>query len=572
MTDLFRWAGYGDNDTPFDHEATAFNPLFVYGIDDGEPCLVYTPVGSQTFVGKSPLGSPASLSVRMGLKLSAYPSSSVPIIAPLTSGGTSAWRIRLSSTGTLIIDNPSNTATGTTAAIPLNTHVMVKILATATTVKIRIYNAVRGGTLIGTETTGTNTFGLVDYWRQGQAAASPIVPPYRVSQLLITDDVGWLPDPPAPATLSTPRYGIIGDSLTAMSGANGEYLRQALLSAGIPPRNVYLWGVGGKRIAVADLTGKTSAQNIQDAKNVLTTIDHWIVALGTNDRPQVDATVNADIDTILSAIGATAKVTWIGLTSKGSASADDIRLNGLIAAKLTARGNAVLADWNTYIRAIDGGDVNSALWLSGDTTHMSATGYPVRAAYMVARMIDPISGTVAQTLPAIVSAAAGAVDVPVFTGAAATVLPSVAQAAEGTAAVPVFSGAAASMLPPLVTALTGAVTCPVTSGEVASILPALTTALSGAVAAPQVTGAAASLIPAVATSATGQVSDAGEIVGTMASMLPAIVVIAIGTIAGEDPPAPSLFPDARPRLPDPPGRSLDAEAPIGFDWADGYTV
>ncbi|WP_350351865.1 hypothetical protein ABS642_00690 [Microbacterium sp. A8/3-1] len=506
MTDLFRWAGYGDADTEFGTEPTAFTPLAVYGVEDGEPCVVYSPIGSQTFFGRSPLGSPATLSVRFALKLTSYPSSSVPIVAPLTSGGTSAWRIRLSSTGTLIIDNPSNTATGTTSAIPVNTWVLVKIVASASAVAVRIYNARRGGSLIGAEIVGASTFGLVDNWRQGQAASSPIVPTYRVAHLLVTDDATWLPDPEVPDALSTPRYGIIGDSNTARML---EYLRQEMLTQGIRPRDVSVWGVGGKRIAVADLTGKTSAQNIQDAKNVLTTIDHWIVALGTNDRPQSDATVNADIDTILSAIGSGPKVTWIGLTSKGSASADDIRVNGLIQAKLAARGNAVFADWNARIRAADSGDANSPLWSAEDATHNSPLGYQTqRAPFVVEQMVDasPVTGTVAQTLPAITSAASGVIGVPVFTGAATSVLPGVSQAAAGTAAVPVFSGAASSALPPLVTALAGTVTVPVVSGEAASTLPALTTALSGTAAAPVEDGRIESVLPALISSAVGVVT------------------------------------------------------------------
>ncbi|WP_217183359.1 SGNH/GDSL hydrolase family protein [Streptomyces sp. AC495_CC817] len=540
MTELFRWAGYGDADTPFDHEATAFNPLFVYGIDDGEPCLVYSPTGSQTFIGKSPLGSPASLSVRMVLKLSGYPSSSVPIIAPLTSGGTSAWRIRLSSTGTLIIDNPSNTATGTTSAIPLNTRVLVQILATASTVKVRIYNAARGGTLIGAETTGTSTFGLVDNWRQGQAASSPIVPTYRISHLLVTDDTTWLPDPDVPDAPTTPRYGIIGDSLTAMSGANGEYIRQALLTAGIPPQNVYLWGVGGKRIAVADLTGKTSAQNIQDAKNVLTTIDHWVVALGTNDRPQTDATVNAAIDTILLSIGGTAKVTWIGLTSKGAASADDIRVNGMIQAKLTARGNAVFADWDAHIRAIDGGANPSPYWVTTDSTHMTATGYTERARFYVTQMQDAphaATGTGALTLSPAAASGTGTSVVPTFTGTAILALPGVLSTGLGAATVPTYNGAGDAAVSSLQAVGLGANVPPVFVGTADALLAGFTASGAGTTDDPSVsTGPGTLVVPTLTGTGIGATEPPGW-AGDVALSLPCPLVAATGTTDEGTPPS-----------------------------------
>lgn len=399
MATVYKASAFGDTTVPFDTEPTSYNPVVTWGLQGGEPCLVVTPTGAN-FFGKSPIGSPATLSFRFAITLSGYPTASNPIFAPLTSGGTSAWRIRLSSTGTLIVDNTSNTAVVTSPAIPLNTTYLVKVRLTATTVQMQVFNAPRGGTQVGATLSGTNTFGLADNLRIGQASATPIIPAYKLQHVLFTDTDEWLPDPAGVSSVTGKVYGILGDSLTAMSGANGEYIRQELLSNGIPPRNVYFWGVGGKRMTVPDTAGssngnanaKTSMQNIQDAKNVYGTIDHWIIALGTNDRPQIDSAVNGYIDTLLAAIGTTPFITWIGLTSKQSASADDLRLNGLIQAKLTARGNAEFADWNTYIRSVDGGANPSPLWVTTDTTHMTSLGYETeRAPYYVEHMLDDAS-------------------------------------------------------------------------------------------------------------------------------------------------------------------------------------
>lgn len=396
MATVYKASAFGDTSVPFDTEPTSYNPAVTWGLQGGEPALVVTPTGAN-FFGKSPIGSPATLSFRFAITLSGYPTASNPIMAPLTSGGASAWRIRLSSTGTLIVDNPSNTAVVTSSAIPLNTTYLVKVRLTATTVQMQLFNAVRGGTQVGATLSGTNTFGLADNLRIGQGSATPVIPAYKLQHILFTDTDEWLPEPATVSAVTGKTFGIIGDSLTAMSGANGEYIRQELIAQGIPPRNVYFWGVGGKRMTVPDTAGsnngnanaKTSMQNIQDAKNVYGTIDHWIVALGTNDRPQIDSAVNGYIDTLLAAIGAGPKITWIGLTSKGSASADDIRLNGLIQAKLTARGNAEFADWNTFIRSVDGGANPSPYWVTEDTTHMTALGYQQeRAPYYVDHMVE----------------------------------------------------------------------------------------------------------------------------------------------------------------------------------------
>lgn len=387
MTVLYKWSG--DDVGGFDYEPTAFSPVAVYSQDGDNASLLVTPAGAQAYVGKSPLGSPASISGAFSIKLTGYPSSSVPFLAPLTSSGTSAWRFRVTPTGTIIVDDQANAARGTSAAVPLNTWVLVKFIATTTSVRVRLYNGKRGGSLIGTELLAQRlvdgvpqaVFGLVDNLRIGNGAASPVLPPYHLDDLVVTDGADWVLDPVAPSIITSPTLGVIGDSNTAGMGANGSYYYDALTAAGVSTRSTYFWGVGGKRIAAADLTGRTSVLNVRDAKTQFGTIDAWVIALGTNDRPQDDATVNSAIDTLLAEIGPAPRVVWIGLTSKGSASADDIRVNNLVKAKLVARGNAEFADWDAHIRAIDGGANPSPYWLTTDTTHMTPLGYQERAKF-----------------------------------------------------------------------------------------------------------------------------------------------------------------------------------------------
>lgn len=365
----------------FDSELTAANPLIVAEAISGVPWYKVSSSAATKIIGKSPLGSPATTYFGFAFRKTGNPASSQVFLHPFTSGGATSFRLRLSSTGTIIMDGSVTNTLDTSSVLANNTTYALIGQVSATAMTVTIYAA--DGTTVVDTITATNTFGLVDNWRMGQIGGSPAIPDWYFRMLLVGDTSVSAPTVLAtPTTLGTPRIGIIGDSNTGGVGDNGYYF-DALDAAGIDTRNIYFWGVGGKRISVADLTGKTAANNITDAAAWLGTIDTWIVALGTNDRPQVDATINTDIDTLLTAIGGTAKVIWIGLTSKATASADDIRVNNLIQAKLTARGNAVFADWDARIRAIDGGSNPSPYWLTTDSTHMTALGYAERAAFYV---------------------------------------------------------------------------------------------------------------------------------------------------------------------------------------------
>lgn len=392
MTDLFKWSG--DDVRGFDHEPTAFNPAFVYeGGGDASPRLSYEPTSASLF-GKSPIGEPEFTAWRISWEFSGYPTSSKAIISPLDSTGASSWRVRMNPSGQLILDDGDNSARGTTAPIPIDQPVRIEILASTTEVSLRIYTSPTSDELIGDElVASTGTFRAVDNIRIGQTSGSPHVPVSKLDDVLITDEATWVGPMVKPTPAPGKKYAIIGDSLTSMSGANGEYLRQALLAADIPPVNVYLWGVGGKRIVVADLTGKTTEMNIEDAKKAFGHIDHWIIALGTNDRPQDDGTVNSDIDTLLTAVGTETKITWINLTSKQSATAQDIRVNGLIRNKLNGLEHAQLADWDTRIRSLDGGLNPSPYWIEEDNTHMSPQGYEERAKFYVEQLLDEPENT-----------------------------------------------------------------------------------------------------------------------------------------------------------------------------------
>ncbi|WP_341945634.1 hypothetical protein [Microbacterium sp. LWH11-1.2] len=380
----------GDDVTgKFDSELTSFSPLIVADTLSGVPWFKVTSTTATKIIGKSPLGSPATTYFGFAFRKTGNPASSQVFLHPFTSAGATSFRLRLSSTGTIILDGASTNSLDTSAVLSNNTTYAFVGSISATVATVAIY-AADGTTVIDT-ITATNTFGLVDNWRMGQIGTTPALPDWSFRMLLVGDTAITAADVLAtPTTLGTPRIAVLSDSNGYENGAGPTHYFSAF-DVNFDTRNFYYGGVGGKRIAVADLTGKTAANNVADAQAWLGTIDTWIIALGTNDRPQVDATINADIDTLLTAIGAGPKIVWIGLTSKATASADDIRVNGLIQAKLTARGNATFADWNTYIRAIDGGSNPSTYWLTTDSTHMTAAGYTERAAFVAAQLVTTVN-------------------------------------------------------------------------------------------------------------------------------------------------------------------------------------
>lgn len=378
----FKWSG--DNVGGFDHEATAFAPQFVYDASGTRARLRYDAPSGAPLMGKSPIPALPSACLRFSLELTGYPEWGLPIVTPLTGAGASAWRLRVGSAGQLILDDSANALAATTAPIPLGQEVRVEVSITPTAGAVRIYASRKSDELLS-EATGPGAFSALTNLRIGRSLSTPPMAPCYFDDILLLGSAEWIGPPVDPPAVSSAhdRVGIIGDSLTAMSGANGSHLHAALLAGGFPTRNVYHWGVGGKKIAAADLTGKAASHNIDDAVAQLGGVDHWVIALGTNDRPSDDATVSAAINSTLAKIDAVtpgAKVTWIGLSSLETASADDVRVNGLIQAALAARPNSELADWDAHIRAADGGANPSPLW-QADGVHMTPAGYEIRAAF-----------------------------------------------------------------------------------------------------------------------------------------------------------------------------------------------
>lgn len=352
----------------------------------------------------SPFGDLAAWAYRLRFRKGApLASSSMTFLSPLTSGNGTSFRNRFGFTNTsFIFDDNTGTAVtgGTITGLVEDTVYEVQAYGTTTAVVAELWN-VDTNTKVGNTISVTDTFSVLDNFRIGQATSSPNIPPYEVIAFALYDTGGAFPpafdlgvdeDGATIAIIGDSRIDMDSDQNVATAPDGPGLFQTGLLARGFKLSNLFYYGAGGKRIAVADSVGKTTVQNLSDAKNQLAggaALDFVVLRLGKNDEPQPDATINADLDTVLAAIDLTTKVYWPNETSKGAASADDIRVNGLIAAKLAAwGGDAEMLDWDAHIRAIDGGDVNDPHWIAADSTHNSLLGNQEFVDFLMASVPD----------------------------------------------------------------------------------------------------------------------------------------------------------------------------------------
>jgi len=178
---------------------------------------------------------------------------------------------------------------------------------------------------------------------------------------------------------STAKVAVIGASLTYQDGAGVANISALLVQNGYTASDLYVYGVGGKKMTAADSTGKTTLQNIADARAQLGSVDVWVIALGTNDVNETDTEYINNMQAILSAIGPTDKVVWIGMAFYSVANTNAAHFNPIEASTLSSYSNTTWADWNSYIH---NGRDETGLWVYPvDYTHMTAAGYEIRNQY-----------------------------------------------------------------------------------------------------------------------------------------------------------------------------------------------
>lgn len=368
--------------------------------------LAWTGTGSRIWA-RSPLGNVSSWSYRVRFRKPANPSgSSVGWLQPLNSSGSTTTRSRFGTSGQLTIDDLNGSAVsgaGTQTGLVQGNVYELEVYATAGTsqnIHARLWN-ITTGLQHGSELNGTDDFNALDNLRFGQLTGSPTLPDFEVIAFAFYDTSGAYP--PAfdlGADESGLKIAVIGDSRIDMDSdqssatvPDGPALFEAgLLGRGYKLPNIFYYGRGGKRINVADGSGKTTVQNIADGKNQVnggSALDILVLHLGKNDGPQSDATINADLDTLLAAIDTSTYIYWVNETSKGAASTRDLEVNALIAAKLAAwAGDAEMLDWDTHIHTLDGGASPGTYFIAGDSTHNSYAGNEEKVDFIVAALPD----------------------------------------------------------------------------------------------------------------------------------------------------------------------------------------
>ena len=156
-----------------------------------------------------------------------------------------------------------------------------------------------------------------------------------------------------------PTAAVIGDSLTV--GAEMMGLDEDT------------WKVDAKQ-------GRTTDAAIRVAEGLdPASFEQVVVAVGTNDYLDSEATYAKRIDEMMTALGSDVPVTWINVdtgTAKLAPAADGV--NAALAAALTRHQNLTIADWSTVIN----GRRDLAELRAGDGVHYTPAGYEVRAEWM----------------------------------------------------------------------------------------------------------------------------------------------------------------------------------------------
>jgi lysophospholipase L1-like esterase len=150
------------------------------------------------------------------------------------------------------------------------------------------------------------------------------------------------PDTVLPA-LALPSVALVGDSISWLSRTE---LEAELTESGFG--RIEFDALSGRRIA----EGESSGLQILDsmvARGV--TADVWIIELGTNDLGSYDANGYGElIDLVVERIPPAAPLVWVDTYSSFGFGEAEI-FNGVLRARMTARGVAAVADW--YAKCVE---------------------------------------------------------------------------------------------------------------------------------------------------------------------------------------------------------------------------
>lgn len=222
-------------------------------------------------------------------------------------------------------------------------------------------------------------------------------------------DVAWDTNsstaiPPTGSTVGP--YGKIahiGDSTSSQDGNGAVNVPLAYTNAGWLAGDISFYGVGSKTIIGSDANGKTTMQNIDDARATLGEEPKvWVIGLATNSRTATDATTDSDVATVMAKINSVAAtpVVWVGIsqaTANGGLDANSVRRNARLKFQESLYSNFHYFDLDTYIR---NGRDETGIWfnpIDANFAHMSVTGYTTLRNPLIAEFAKGfISGMSAQ--------------------------------------------------------------------------------------------------------------------------------------------------------------------------------
>jgi len=373
---LFRkWSGdsVGGGDDKFDQMSSTVTEV---ASGDRSPRLQVSTSDSNGFVVWGDLGIGETHAVSLAFELPEYPSSNVQLMTPLDAEGAKSWQLNIQSTGVMRLRAPDNSilATGS-VELPTGERIRVEVRSDGTNISATAYDVT--GEAIETITAQGDLGDLYNF-RAGSVNKSTFTFYMDDIALVASNrEIGdWWQTAPRPVE---PRVGVIGDSLTAQDGQGKTRIVSELIDSGYLPESISFYAVGGKEIELPDVHGRTTVQDIADARAALGGIEKWIIALGTNNVYMTDAEIESAMDTVLAALGDDEFV-WMGLAFKGAENVDAARVNPLIQAKVEAAPNGTFLDWNSYVH---NGRDETGLWGTEDSTHMSEAGYALRNEFMV---------------------------------------------------------------------------------------------------------------------------------------------------------------------------------------------
>jgi len=199
----------------------------------------------------------------------------------------------------------------------------------------------------------------------------------------ISDEAPTFADEIGSVTPAIESLVMIGDSITVASTAA---LEERFVGLGLD--DIVIEAQTGKRIAQGaqdNSSGTAIARGLVEEAAALGDTDHsdvvWVIALGTNDVNQYadGPEIASAVDELLAEVPAASTLIWVDTFHADETTAADL-VNRVVAVRLAARGNAVVAEWSE-VAEYDG-------VLRSDGIHPSVRGVEVFSATVAATVDD----------------------------------------------------------------------------------------------------------------------------------------------------------------------------------------